>query len=88
MDLTTGGIVAWLAVGLVAGWAAGKVSRGHAVGLIGDLAVALIGSLLGGLMGKLLVQSPSTTGSVVTAFIGAVILLGLLRLFGARRMAV
>jgi uncharacterized membrane protein YeaQ/YmgE (transglycosylase-associated protein family) len=87
MDLSSGGIVAWLAVGLVTGWAAGKVSRGQSFGIIGDLAVGLIGALLGGLIAGLLFDSASDlTWSIVVAFAGSVLLLTVLRVLSRRRM--
>jgi len=87
MPLSPGGIIAWLVVGLVAGWAAGKVSRGHGFGLIGDLVVGLIGAMVGGLIaGVFLPGSVGFAGSIIVAFLGAVALLALLRLAGRRRM--
>ncbi len=86
MDLTPGGIIAWIIVGLIAGWAAGKVSRGHGFGLIGDLVVGLIGALLGGLVAGLFVHgSVGFIGTLIVAFIGAVILLAVIRMFSGRR---
>ena len=89
MTLAPGDIVAWLIVGLAAGWVAGKVSRGQGFGLIGDLAVGLIGALTGGLIAGLFV--PGAQGLMTTAGVAlaaAAILLALIRLAGARRMAV
>jgi uncharacterized membrane protein YeaQ/YmgE (transglycosylase-associated protein family) len=86
MALDPGGIIAWLIVGLIAGWAAGKVSRGHGFGLLGDLVVGLIGALLGGLIAGLIIHgSVGFIGSVIVAFLGAVVLLALLRMFSGRR---
>jgi len=88
MALSPGGIIAWLVVGLIAGWAAGKVSRGHGFGLIGDLVVGLIGALVGGLVAGVFIQgSIGFIGSIIIAFLGAVVLLALLRLVSGRRMA-
>jgi uncharacterized membrane protein YeaQ/YmgE (transglycosylase-associated protein family) len=88
MELTPGGIVAWILVGLIAGWAAGKVSRGHGFGLLGDLVVGLLGALLGGLVAGIFIHgSAGFVGTLIVAFIGAVILLGLLRLFARPRLA-
>ena len=42
------GILAWIVVGLIAGWLAGMVMRGGGYGLIGDIVVGVIGALLGG----------------------------------------
>jgi len=46
MELSPGGIIAWISVGLIAGWAASSVSRGHGYGIIGDVIVGLIGALI------------------------------------------
>lgn len=88
MTLAAGDVVAWLTVGLVAGWAAGKVSRGHGFGLVGDLAIGLIGALAGGLIAAVFVGAAD--GLVITAivaFVAAVVLLTLVRLAAGRRMA-
>lgn len=86
MALSPGGIIAWVIVGLIAGWAAGKVSRGHGFGLIGDLVVGLIGALIGGLIAGAFIQgSVGFVGSIVIAFLGALALLFLIRLLSGRR---
>ncbi len=48
MTLEPGGIIAWLVVGLIAGWLAGVVMKGGGFGLIGDIVVGLIGAFVGG----------------------------------------
>ena len=86
MALSPGGIIAWLLVGLIAGWAAGKVSRGHGFGIIGDLVVGLIGALIGGLVAGAFIQgSVGFVGSIIVAFLGALVLLALVRLLSGRR---
>jgi len=71
---------------LIAGWAAGKVSRGHGFGLIGDLVVGLIGALIGGLIaGAFIEGSVGFIGSIIVAFLGALVLLALVRLLSGRR---
>jgi uncharacterized membrane protein YeaQ/YmgE (transglycosylase-associated protein family) len=88
MALSPGGIIAWLLVGLIAGWAAGKVSRGHGFGIIGDLVVGLIGALIGGLIAGAFIQgSVGFIGSIIVAFLGAIVLLALIRLLSGRRTA-
>ena len=89
MTLAPGEIVAWLIVGLAAGWVAGKLSRGPGFGLIGDLAVGLVGALTGGLIAALFV--PGDEGLMTTAgaaLAAAAVLLALIRLAGTHRMAV
>ena len=89
MDLSPGGIIAWLLVGLIAGWAAGKVSRGRGFGLIGDLVVGLIGALIGGIVAGVFIQgSVGFIGSIIVAFLGALLLLALVRLLSGRRNTV
>src|SRR5947208_16874256 len=86
MALSPGGIIAWLLVGLIAGWAAGKVSRGHGFGIIGDLVVGLIGALIGGLVAGAFIQgSVGFVGSIIVAFLGAIVLLAVIRLLMGRR---
>jgi uncharacterized membrane protein YeaQ/YmgE (transglycosylase-associated protein family) len=74
-------IIWFLIIGLIAGFLAGKVMRGGGFGVVGDLIVGCIGALLGGwLLGALGVSWGGFIGSLITAFIGAVILLWLIRL--------
>jgi len=89
MALSPGGLIAWIIVGLIAGWAAGKVSRGHGFGLIGDLVVGLIGALIGGLIAGVFIQgSIGFIGSIIVAFLGAIVLLALIRLLSGGRRTV
>lgn len=82
MDLLT-----WLIVGLVAGVLASLV-MGGGFGLIGDIIIGIIGAFLGGWIFRTLgVASPlgGLAGTILVAFIGAVVLLFLLRLVSRRR---
>ncbi|HEY0152630.1 MAG TPA: GlsB/YeaQ/YmgE family stress response membrane protein [Longimicrobium sp.] len=84
MDLLT-----WLIVGLIAGVLASLVMGG--VGLIGDIVVGIVGAFVGGWLFKQLgVTTPFSglAGTIFTAFVGAVILLFILRLVtrGRRRL--
>lgn len=70
----------FLIIGLLAGWLAGQVTHGRDFGLLGDLVVGVIGAWLGGaLLHTLGLYSVGLIGSLVTALIGAVILLTLIR---------
>lgn len=78
MDLLT-----WLIVGLIAGVLASLVMGGTGYGLIGDIIIGIVGAFVGGwLFTKLGVSSPfgGIAGVIFVAFIGAVVLLFLLRL--------
>ena len=44
-----GGIIAWLVVGLIAGWLAGLFMRGRGYGMVWDIILGLIGAFVGGL---------------------------------------
>ncbi|NOT09830.1 MAG: GlsB/YeaQ/YmgE family stress response membrane protein [Gemmatimonadales bacterium] len=73
-------LIWFLCIGLAAGWLAGQIMRGGGLGLLGDLIVGVIGSLLGGwLFGMLGISAWGLFGQLVTAFVGAVVLLWLLR---------
>jgi len=85
--LNPGGIIAWLVIGLVAGWLAGVIMPGKGFGLIGDLIIGLVGAFIGGLILSVLVpnQTFGFWGSLLVALIGACILVGILHAFTARR---
>jgi uncharacterized membrane protein YeaQ/YmgE (transglycosylase-associated protein family) len=88
--LNPGGVLAWIVVGLIAGALAGRVVEGRGLGCLGDIVVGIVGAILGGLiLGQLglFTEGPQGfIGTLIVAFIGAVILLAVLRLItGARR---
>ena len=76
------GILAWIVVGLIAGWLAGQVMKGGGYGMVVDIILGLVGGLLGGwLFGQLGISAGSgMIGSIIVAFVGAVILVGITRL--------
>ncbi len=78
-------ILVWIIVGAIAGWLAGLIMHSR-LGLIGDIIVGIIGSFVGGFVLTLVpgVQSVETglsIGHILTALVGAVILLALVRVF-------
>jgi uncharacterized membrane protein YeaQ/YmgE (transglycosylase-associated protein family) len=71
----------FLIIGIVAGWLAGQIMKGGGFGLIGDLVVGVIGAFLGGwLLGMLGFSAGGTIGEIITATLGAIVLLFLVRL--------
>jgi uncharacterized membrane protein YeaQ/YmgE (transglycosylase-associated protein family) len=71
----------FLIIGIVAGWLAGQLMKGGGYGLIGDLVIGVIGAFIGGwLLGALGIYAGGLIGTLVTATIGAVLLLFLVRL--------
>jgi uncharacterized membrane protein YeaQ/YmgE (transglycosylase-associated protein family) len=76
------GFLAWVVVGLIAGWLAGQVMRGGGYGVLVDIILGLVGGIVGGWVFGLLGIWPGggMIGSIVVAFVGAVILVGIARL--------
>jgi uncharacterized membrane protein YeaQ/YmgE (transglycosylase-associated protein family) len=77
MDLLT-----WLIVGLVAGLLASFVMGGTGLGLIGDIIIGICGAFVGSwVLRALHVQVPvgGIGGTILVAFIGAVLLLFIIR---------
>jgi len=81
-------LLAWLLIGIVAGWLAGVVVKGGGFGLIGDVVVGILGAFIGGWLAGVLHfhinVGPSWVSSIITATIGAVALLLVLRLVRRR----
>jgi uncharacterized membrane protein YeaQ/YmgE (transglycosylase-associated protein family) len=72
----------WIAIGLVAGWLASAIVGGG-FGIVGDIVVGVVGAFLGGFIFRRLgihVPFGGLAGTIVVAFVGAVILLLILRL--------
>jgi uncharacterized membrane protein YeaQ/YmgE (transglycosylase-associated protein family) len=81
-------ILTWLIVGLVAGVLASMLMGGTGYGLIGDIVIGIVGAFVGGwLFSALGVASPlgGLAGTIFVAFIGAVVLLFVLRALRGRR---
>lgn len=77
----------WIAIGLIAGWLASAVVGGG-YGVIGDIVVGVVGAFLGGLIFRGLhigVPLHGIPGTIFVAFIGAVVLLAILRLVNRSR---
>jgi len=85
------GILSWIVVGLIAGWLAGLVVKGGGFGCVGDIIVGVVGGLLGGWLASSFFHmgnpiSGINVESIVVAFVGAVILIIILRLISGRRV--
>src|SRR5919108_4824608 len=78
---STVGWIGWIIIGGIAGWLAGLVMRGSGYGLLGDIVVGIIGGFIGGIiLGLFVTTTVGLWGSLVTAFIGACILIFIVRL--------
>jgi uncharacterized membrane protein YeaQ/YmgE (transglycosylase-associated protein family) len=76
------GFLAWIVVGLIAGWLAGQVMKGGGYGVLVDIVLGILGGVLGGwIFGMLGIwQGGGMIGSIIVAFVGAVILVWITRL--------
>ena len=85
------GLLSWIVVGAIAGWLAGQVVQGTGFGLLGDIIVGVVGGLVGGFLASQLFNMPDAVngfnlGSIVVAFLGAVVVIVVVRLLrGGRR---
>jgi len=82
-------ILSWILVGLVAGWLAGVVMKGGGYGVLGDIIVGIVGALVGGYLATTLFGAPGAVDgfnltSIVVAFFGAVLTIGILRALAPR----
>lgn len=86
MHLSNQSLLIIIVVGIVAGWLAGRVMEGGGFGLVGDLIVGLLGAFIGDwLLPRLGIHlGVGIVALIINAFIGAVVLLLLLRLLGGR----
>ncbi len=74
--------IVFLVIGAVAGWLAGQILKGGGFGLVGNIIVGILGALFGGWLFKVLKISVGGewVGPIVTATVGAVVLLYLIGL--------
>ncbi|MEZ5811252.1 MAG: GlsB/YeaQ/YmgE family stress response membrane protein [Rhizobiaceae bacterium] len=79
------GFIAWIIIGGLAGWLAGIIMKDPS-GLIMNIVIGIVGAFIGGWLFGVLGISPDAgfIGSLVTAIVGAVVLLFGLRLVKGR----
>jgi uncharacterized membrane protein YeaQ/YmgE (transglycosylase-associated protein family) len=89
LNLDPGSLLAWLVVGLIAGAIASRVVAGRGFGCLADIVVGVAGALIGGyLLGALfgVTGTVGFFGSIIVAFLGAAVLLALLKALAGGRM--
>lgn len=81
------GIIGSLIIGAVAGWLAGLIMKGSGFGILGNIIVGLLGAFVGGrLFGLLRISAENElVGSLVTALVGAVVLLFIVGLVSKKK---
>ncbi len=84
-------IIMWIVVGALAGWVASMIMKTDAsMGAFANIVVGIIGAFIGGFlvrtfMGTSVDPNSFSIPSILTAILGAVILLGLIRVFRGDR---
>ena len=83
------GLIAWIVVGLIAGWLASMVMKGRGSGLLGDIVLGVVGALVGGFLASSVLKiGDAITGinlaTILIAFIGAVIVIAVVRVLTGR----
>ncbi len=82
MHMSSESLLVILFVGLVAGWLAGHVVQGTGLGIIGDVIVGIAGAFIGSwLLPQLGIHlGAGIIGAIVSATVGAILLLVVVRL--------
>ncbi len=82
-------ILAWIVLGLIAGWLAGMLMKGGGYGIVGDIVLGILGALVGGWLTEVLLGQDLMTGfnvvSLIVAVLGAIVLIGISRLLTGGR---
>jgi uncharacterized membrane protein YeaQ/YmgE (transglycosylase-associated protein family) len=87
MSLGQHHVITWLIIGFIAGALAGRLVHSKASGCLVNIFVGLAGAFIGGALFEKLwptVVTGTLLDDIVVSFVGAVILLALLRLFEGR----
>lgn len=82
-------IIAWIVLGLIAGWLAGTIMRGGGYGIVGDIVLGVLGAILGGWLTGMLLGRDMVSGfnieTLIVAVLGAIVLIAISRLFTGSR---
>ena len=81
-------IIAWIVLGLLAGWIASMIMGGGGYGVIGDIVVGIIVALIGGFITGPLFGIDVTgfnVTSLIVAVVGAIILIAIYRAVASPR---
>ncbi len=83
------GILAWIIVGLIAGWLTGMVMKGGGYGVVGDIVLGIVGALVGGFLASAVLGVPNAVNginatSIIVAILGAIIVVAIVRAIPGR----
>jgi uncharacterized membrane protein YeaQ/YmgE (transglycosylase-associated protein family) len=83
------GLIAWIIIGVLAGWITGKLMKGSGFGFIMDMVVGLVGALIGGFLSSHFgmggVAEHGIIVSILISVVGAVLLTWVVRLVSGSR---
>jgi uncharacterized membrane protein YeaQ/YmgE (transglycosylase-associated protein family) len=78
-------LIWFLLIGLAAGWLAGQFMKGRSLGTTNNMIVGVLGAIFGGFLFRLAgFTAVNLIGELITATIGAVLVLFLLSRYGRR----
>ncbi len=81
INIDLNGWIALLLIGLIAGFLAGQIFKGSGFGILGNIIIGIIGAVLGAVLFNAMGIAPAgLIGAIITATVGAVVLLFLLSL--------
>jgi uncharacterized membrane protein YeaQ/YmgE (transglycosylase-associated protein family) len=84
-------ILAWLVLGLIAGFIASKIVEGTGQGVVLDMILGIVGAMVGGFIFTAFGGAPVTgfnLYSTVVAVVGAIVVLWLYHMLVGRRTAI
>lgn len=73
-------LLAWLVVGAVSGWLGNLVVNKGSGSLVNNIIVGIIGAVIGGFLFNQFNVTGINLSSILVAFVGSVVLLGILKL--------
>jgi uncharacterized membrane protein YeaQ/YmgE (transglycosylase-associated protein family) len=78
-------LIWFLLIGLVAGWLAGQFMKGRSLGTTNNMIIGVLGAIFGGFLIRLLGFSANgMLAELITATVGAVLVLYLLNRYGRK----
>jgi uncharacterized membrane protein YeaQ/YmgE (transglycosylase-associated protein family) len=84
--------IAYIVVGLIAGFLAKMVmpgTKGEPGGFLGTMLLGIVGAVIGGWIWNLVLGQQGANGvnigSIIVAFVGSMVVIGLIRLFSGSR---
>ena len=78
MDIQS--LLIFLVIGAAAGWLVGVILKGGGFGLLADIVIGIVGAVLGGfLFGVLGITAGGPIGGFITAVVGAIVLILIIR---------